>query len=424
MGFLKLDRSGFTKGILQAQGMTSLLGNTISTFLANPLLGVANVAKQAIGGIMNLVTETANAADKFAKLSTATGASIEFLSGLKHAAELSGASFGAVEQSMQRLIKSAGDAASGTGEAKDTFIALGIAVTNADGSLRSTDDLFLESAQALSQITNETQRAAMAQDIFGRSATALVPLLAEGRGGIEAMVAEAKELGLTFDETSAGAAERFNDAMTRMKGAFAGLAQQVAIPIFESLAPVLENLVGTLGSVLGPILQQIGGHMAEFAPVIGELVGSLGEALLPVLSAVFDIFKALLPALKPLFKLLGAVAKLVSTVLAPALKLLAPILEVIAKIIGKIVESIQWVVEKIEGGASWIAEKLGIGGGGGGEGKTEVNVQVSPEDSARRVADKVAPAIAGGVRSVQYRVEESTTRRMALVDFENGMPLR
>jgi TP901 family phage tail tape measure protein len=426
LGRLKLDSGGFAAGILNAQGLTSLLGNSISTFLANPLLGVANMAKGAFGAITNLVTGTAEAADKFGKLAQATGASVEFLSGLKHAGEMSGVSFDALSVAMGKVAKGVDDATKGTGPAAEAFGQLGISVRNADGSLKDVQQLFLESADGLARIDNATLRAATAQKIFGESAGQMIPLLSQGSDGISALVDEAKRLGLTFDETAAQSAERFNDSLARIKGAFAGLAQQVAIPIFDALAPAMETIASTLGDTLGPILQTVAGMFAEFSPAIASLAGTLGEALMPILSAVAEIFSALMPLLAPILKLVGELAKAVAGTLAPALQVLAPILALIGKLLIPIVEAITKIVETLSDAGGWILDKLGLGGGGSsrGSGDTTVNVEVSPEDSAEAVARKLAPAIAGGVRGVQHRVEQSTVNRISLHDFETGLVLR
>lgn len=269
---LKMDDSSFAGGILKAQGLTSLLGNSISTFLANPMLGVANFAKRAVGGLLDV----ADAADKIGKMSKATGASTEFLSGLAHAAELSGSSLGAVESAFPRLVRAASEAAAGTGRSAQAFDKLGISAKNADGSIRNTEQLFMDAAQALSGMSNETEKAAIAQDIFGRSSLELMPLLNEGKGGIAAMIAEAKELGLTFDEDTAASAERFNDSLTRLKGAFTGVFQKVAMPLLEALAPILELVAKLLQPILS-MLAKVIKLATEFGPI--ALLGKLADSL-------------------------------------------------------------------------------------------------------------------------------------------------
>lgn len=392
IGHLKLDTGGFASGILQAQGLSRLFGETISTFLANPLLGVATLAKQAAGALVNLVTSTAASADQFAKLSVSTNASVEFLSGLTYAAELSGLAFEQLREPLSKLPKVAADAASGAGAAVGAFRQLGISVTDAAGALRGGDALFLDIAEGLRNVENETLRTALAQQIFGESAGRMVPLLAQGRDGITAMIGEAQRLGLTFDGASAKAAERFNDAMTRVKATLQGAAQQIAIPIFEALGPVLEGLAETLGKVLGPVLQ----------PVVA-------------------LFEAILPVLEPLMGLIGSIAGLIGSVLTPVLQALRPLLELLGMIVGAIAKGIGALVDAISGPLRTVAGWLG---GGTSPPQTTVNVQVAPDESARRVADRIAPAIADGVRGVQYRVEDASRRRMDLHDYQAGFALR
>ncbi len=362
---LGLDGSGFAAGILNAQGLTSLLGSSISGFLANPLLGVANAAKQAVGAIQDLVLGTAASADQFAKMAKATGASVEWLSGMKHAAELSGTSMEAVSASVNKLAKGLSDAKAGTGEAASALKALGVSAVESDGSLRNVQDVYLDVATALAGMDNQTQRAAAAQRLFGESAGQLVPLLAEGADGINRMVAEARELGLTFDEESAGAAERFNDSLLRLKAGLAGAFQEAVTPIFSELA----------------------GLFTELAPVIRQVAHGIGTLLGGALKAVVPIVRVVLKVLEPLLQ-----------------------------VIGLILEGVGALFDAIGRGLGAAPSAAGAG--------VSVAVEVSPEDSARRVADKVAPAIADGVRSTQHRMEQSAHTRMGLHDYEQSLALR
>ena len=228
-GRLNLDRSGFSAGILEAQGLTSLLGNTISSFLGNPLVGVANVAKGAVSGIAGLVTGVADAGDQFAKLSQSTGASVEWLSGLKYAGDMAGTGLEQISQSMSILVNNASAAVANAGSpAAAAFAKLGVAVRGADGSMRSTQDMFMEAADGLAGISNATERAALAQDIFGKSGASMLPMLKDGSGGIQEMIDKANELGITMTGPQAAAAEQFNDALSDVQASFKGLFQSIA----------------------------------------------------------------------------------------------------------------------------------------------------------------------------------------------------
>jgi hypothetical protein len=333
-------------------------------------------------------------------------------------------SFDEVSQSMAILSRNSADAAKGMGPAALAFQVLGVSATDASGKLKNGDQLMLDVADGLSRVDSATERTALSMDIFGRGAAGLGPLLKGGSAGITDMIGEAKKLGLTFDEASAAAGERFSQAITRVKGSFEGLAMKTVIPIFESLAPVLEQLADSLGSVLGPILEQVGKNLSAMAPMIGDLVLQLGKALIPVMQACGEIFEALRPALEPILGLIGSLANLISSLLVPVLQMLTPVIRIVAEIVGLLASGIKTVVDGIRwlvGGADpWSAS----GKHPFASGSTHVNVLVNPEDSADRVARKVAPAISGAVHGVQGKLEIATQRKIETENYQKMLAWR
>jgi len=448
LGRLKLDRSGFTSGILESQGLTKLLGTSISSFLANPLVGVANIAVSAVKGIKDLVMGTMNAAVEFERLSKTSGASVEWLSAVSYACKQADMPAEQVAESFNQLVRGVREAASGVGPAANAFRDLGINIHGADGQLRPTQELFMQIADKMKGIENPTLRAATAQEIFGRSGMKLLPILSQGSAGIEAQMAKAKELGVVFDGKSAEGAENFHHALVDMGEALRGLGIQVVTPLFTALAPVVETLamslggalkpviqqvgavliqlmpivsqvLNSLGSVLGPILEQSGQLFAQLAPPIMNLVKALADALLPCIGPIFDIFKALSPLLIPIIDLVGQLAKVFSGVLAPVLKLLAPILNVIATILGAIVKVISAVVGGIGDALGDMGSALGLKSGP--QFHANVTAMIDPEASARAMNDQMQPALVNAVRGSQYQIESSTRRRADLMSFEQRL---
>ena len=74
-------------------------------------------------------------------------------------------------------------------------------------------------------------------DVFGKSGQGLLPLLSSGAAGLGAMQAEAAALGLSFSRLDAAKVEEANDAISRVKAVFVGLARSAVI----SLAPSLQS---------------------------------------------------------------------------------------------------------------------------------------------------------------------------------------
>ena len=177
---------------------------------------IAGTATAAGGAIFALTKKAAEMGDTFDKMAGRVGASTEFLSGMAHAAELGGASINEVEIGMRRMARTASDADNGLATATRSFEQLGITVTDNSGQLKSSEALFWEITEALGGIESETKKAALAQELFGRSGTQLLPMLNQGADAIRAQMAEAERLGIVYTEAAAKQSADFIDAQTRM----------------------------------------------------------------------------------------------------------------------------------------------------------------------------------------------------------------
>ena len=107
------------------------------------------------------MVESAAFADNIITLSMQTGQSTQQLQEFSYATELIDVSVDTLQGSLRKLTNNMQDTMNGTGNAKASFDALGVSVTNADGSMRSANDVFYETIDALGQVKNETERDAM-----------------------------------------------------------------------------------------------------------------------------------------------------------------------------------------------------------------------------------------------------------------------
>lgn len=212
-------------------------------------VAVATAAAAAATAVTKMVMATAEAGDNFHELSKRTGISVEALSGLKYAAELSGSSIEGVAIGLKFLGKNMAEATSGTGEVSAAFKSLGINVKDSTGQLRPTNDVLLELADKFRNMEDGSNKVAIAMKIFGRSATEIIPLLNEGSAGISNMTAEAKRLGLTFTTEGAAAADEFNDNLTKLKGNITGVTRMIG----NDLIPIINNLFDALTPKRDPL---------------------------------------------------------------------------------------------------------------------------------------------------------------------------
>lgn len=174
------------------------------------------VGTAVVGPFLLAAKSFAKMGDDLDKMSGRVGASVEFLSALGFAAQIGGSNIETMEKNIRRLQRTAYDAQRGLSTAVDGFNDLGISATNADGTLKDTEQLFMETIDALSKVESETKKAALAQVIFGRGGTAMLPMLKQGKEGLQALMEEAKKRGFVITKEEADAAAAFTDAITRL----------------------------------------------------------------------------------------------------------------------------------------------------------------------------------------------------------------
>lgn len=255
-------------------------------------VGAAVVAAGTALAVM--VKQSINSMDDLTKLAQSVGTTTEDLSALAYAADLSGVSQDNLGTALTRLTKNASDAAQGIGEAQKGFNALGISVKDAEGNLKSSDQLLQEVAGKFAQFEDGANKTALAVNLFGKSGADLIPLLNAGAEGIQDMKDEAEELGLTFDQKTGKAAEAFNDNLTRLDAVKKGLFNRIAAQLLPSLVSLTDRFFDTAKS--GDRLDKIARSAAtgvkllgSVATIVAGIFRTVGEALGGVAAAVVNL---------------------------------------------------------------------------------------------------------------------------------------
>lgn len=209
--------------------------------------GIAAGALVAFGAAIAVVIKTtADAGDELRDMALRTGVTVTALSELKHAAELSGASIEELEMGFRKLSAFMMNANQGASSAISTFDTLGIKFKDVFGHLRAADDVFMDAVDALNSLSSETEKVALAQELFGKSGTKLLPLIKEGKLGIAEMREEARKLGITFTELEANQADAFNDALDKASKAVVGLKNAIGkdlLPVFTGMLEGITNFI-------------------------------------------------------------------------------------------------------------------------------------------------------------------------------------
>lgn len=263
-----LTASDQTKAAFAAAGRSVAGMRDQVTSLATRFTGLGG----AITGVLATIGAARGIAllDQLDDLAEKTGLSVEKLSELRYAGEAVGTPLETLTGSLGRLSKLMAEAASGNKSAAATFSSLGVEVKNADGSLRSSDEVLGDLADRFSKYRDGAGKAAQAQAIFGKSGAEMIPLLNQGRAGIEALRKEAQQLGAIYSGDMAKDAAAFNDTLGKLKIHAEAAAISIAGPLLKSLNRLLVNYLelkklGGLDLVIGDAFKGLlgGGRLSD-----------------------------------------------------------------------------------------------------------------------------------------------------------------
>lgn len=271
-------RSGALAAGNAARGAFSTFASGLSS-----LVGPAALATLGIGALtrqtLQLVDSIGGIGEAAAKLGV-TNAEFQRLDVLARQNATSVESLGTAFRTL------ATNAVDPSKEAAAAFRQLGVDTRNADGSFKERNELFFETAGALADIQDSTQRAALAQKIYGRGALELSALLASGRAGLEAQRAELEKLPVLSDEVIAKA-DAFGDSWIYAKAQLAALA-----------GPVLNDLVIPGLQWMVDLIKGNSGALQIFAR---HALTVFKTILLPI-RVVWDALKSVGGAFSALFK--------------------------------------------------------------------------------------------------------------------------
>ncbi len=230
-----------------------LKANLTSEAIIGGVKSLAGAAKEGAQALVDMATEAAAYADEILTASTVTGMSTEDLQAYSYAAELVDVSLDTLTKSMAKNIKSMDSARDGSESYAEAYEKLGVSVTDTEGNLRNSEDVYWDVIDALGRMTDETEKDAISMQLFGKSAQELNPLIAQGSEGIKAFKDEAKNMGAVLSDETLSSLGKTDDSLQRLN-------QQTEIfkrTVGANIAPVVEDVANSAIEVLDSLTKAI-----------------------------------------------------------------------------------------------------------------------------------------------------------------------
>ena len=304
---LSLNAGAFMSDAMKANSAVQSMSQTMSGFVAS-----AGSGNMSIGGILSSLPGPAGAAavaiDAVGMALRAAGQrGIDFIgevAGLskryqleiKSANELAIASQRVgIEQdtlgtSFNKMQVAVGKAVGGSAEANAAFYKLGLRAE--DLVKMPIDKQFMAVADQLNKMSSESERAAAAQAIFGKSWREIDPLLRKGSGALAEASALTKKFGLEVSDADVKSFREMKQSARDVGMATEGLSLSIGRGLLPILTQLSHATVGLLGAIK-PFIDIIGSILGGIGKLMG-VIGGLDEGFLKAATAATALYAALL----------------------------------------------------------------------------------------------------------------------------------
>ena len=311
---LGMDSSEYEKGMDKAE--TGFKG-----FASKLSAGVGKVAKVAAGAaaagaaaftavtaaVTKGVSEVAAFGDNIDKASQKLGISAQAYQEWDAVMQHSGTSIDSMSIGMKTL-------ASKAAEGSDAFKKLGI--SQKDAAKMSREQLFSKTITALQNVGDANEKARLAQELFGRSAMELGPLLNTSAKDTQAMKDRVNELGGVMSNEAVKASAAYQDSLQDMNTAMDGWKRGLFATFLPSVTRVMDGVTDLFAGAKGgakkikkgiqDFIDNLGTELPKFLSKGLKIAEAVGGA---VVSAIPSVVTRITGALPKIFDKLSGFVK-------------------------------------------------------------------------------------------------------------------
>lgn len=228
----------FRRDMIGAISPLNTFANAISG--VNGLIAGLGFGLSAVG-FVSFVKRQAEAIDELGKTSDRLNISTEALAAYQRGAKLSGIETEAFTGSLEKFNRLIGLAAMGSTDAQKSFAHLRLDA--ADLIQMPLDEAIAIVADRLNALQTSAERAAVAQEIFGRGGQTMLSFLAEGSEGLAKFKEEAQQMGLAFSRIDSRMVETALDRLEDMSSLLGVIGGQIAIEVSPLVTHLSEKFI-------------------------------------------------------------------------------------------------------------------------------------------------------------------------------------
>lgn len=303
----------------------------ITASLVAATTAAVGAAVSAGKAFIDAAKETASYGDTVDKTSQRLGISRQSFQELDYVLNLAGTSMDSMSAGFRTLTNQIDDAKNGSEEAQARFAALGISLD--DLSTMSTEDIFKATITGFQDMEDSADRAALANDVFGRSGQQLAPLFNMTSDATREAIETANEYGMILSDEGVAASAQFTDSMTTMDKTVKGLKNQMMANFLPAMSTIMDGVSQIFsGDEMGADLIQTG---------ITDLIGQINTYVPTFISLAQTILTALLNGFAPMMpQMVSSIFSFLTTALVTISTMMPQLTPVISEGIQGILQAV------------------------------------------------------------------------------------
>lgn len=396
------EKSGKNFGESLAKGL-----KTTAAVITGAMAAATAGAVAAGKAFMDSAKQTASMADEIDKMSQKVGFSTSSYQSWDYVLKICGSEMSSMTTGLKTLTNKLDDARNGSESAQKMFSALGISME--DIKTMSREDLFAKTISGFQQMSDSTERAALANDLFGRSGQSLAPVFNLTNEQTQELMDKAEDLNMIMSEDAVKAGASYKDSLTTLEGAMTGLKNNIMSQFMPSLTTMTEGFAEAVSGKgtdkLTKGINQLMKSLKEIAPVALKAMSDIGISLIqgigPLLpDLVSTIFTLLISAITIVT---GMIPEMMPSIILGLEGIMTALLNAMPVIIGGLTTLVMSIVQWLASGDNVSNMVNGL-----------INMVVQIVNSISMILPVLLPAIVTVISEVCKALTEPSTIKMLI----------
>lgn len=284
-GSVMVDNSKANQSIQKTVSLASKLSKGLGNGIKTAAKWGAGIAAGAgVGGaaLFGMAKNAADTGDRIDKLSQKIGLSRTGFQEWEYILSQNGASVEVLQGGMKKLNKTLDDAKSGSASAAEAFSRVGLSIDDIQNM--NPEQAFEATVKALQAMPEGAEKAALANELLGRSGSELMPLLNGSAESVEELRKQAHDMGIVLSDDAVDASAKFTDTMDNVKRTLGAITTKIGVSVMPIMQKALDWVMAHMPEIQA-VMSTVFGAIKDFVDIA---INVFRDYFLPVIQSVYN----------------------------------------------------------------------------------------------------------------------------------------